>query len=234
MLIRTDAAGATHAFLEWLRVIARKERHAGAQLRLTEVDGYRITAFATNTSVAAAARAGTAAPSTRPRRGPNPQRQRHRPDELPLHASSTNRIWCALVGPASELLAWTPAARLHRPRRPPVGTQRLRLRVFSAPATWPGPADRCCSTSASQHQGVNWSLMGSSASGPLLNLADRRTIATSTQHTPGRGTRRAAETTSAGLSHHPAQSPPHSRRAAETMINKPAMKSFGPVAASLR
>ena len=34
-----------------MRVIARKERpHPGAQLRLTDIDGHRITAFATNTT----------------------------------------------------------------------------------------------------------------------------------------------------------------------------------------
>jgi len=34
-----------------MRVIARKERpHPGAQLRLTDVDGMRVTAFATNTA----------------------------------------------------------------------------------------------------------------------------------------------------------------------------------------
>jgi hypothetical protein len=33
-----------------MRVILRKERpHPGAQLRITDVDGNRITAFATNT-----------------------------------------------------------------------------------------------------------------------------------------------------------------------------------------
>ena len=33
-----------------MRVIARKERpHPGAQLRITDIDGHRITAFATNT-----------------------------------------------------------------------------------------------------------------------------------------------------------------------------------------
>ena len=124
VLIRVDAAGATHTFLEWLtrrrlsysigftlghvgdvlakipdhvwtpaytgdgeirdgawvaeltdlldlsswpsgmRVIARKERpHPGAQLRLTDVDGHRITAFATNTLWRTVARPGTAAPA---------------------------------------------------------------------------------------------------------------------------------------------------------------------------
>ena len=33
-----------------MRVIARKERpHPGAQLRITDIDGHRVTAFATNT-----------------------------------------------------------------------------------------------------------------------------------------------------------------------------------------
>jgi hypothetical protein len=34
-----------------MRVIVRKERpHPGAQLRITDVDGNRVTAFATNTA----------------------------------------------------------------------------------------------------------------------------------------------------------------------------------------
>src|SRR5674476_829766 len=34
-----------------MRVIVRKERpHPGAQLRITDVDGHRVTAFATNTT----------------------------------------------------------------------------------------------------------------------------------------------------------------------------------------
>jgi hypothetical protein len=40
-----------------MRVIARKERpHPGAQLRITDADGLRVTAFATNTARRAAAR----------------------------------------------------------------------------------------------------------------------------------------------------------------------------------
>jgi len=35
-----------------MRVIARKERpHPGAKLRITDTDGMRVTAFATNTTV---------------------------------------------------------------------------------------------------------------------------------------------------------------------------------------
>jgi hypothetical protein len=64
-----------------MRVIARKERpHPGAQLRLTDIDGLRVTAFATNTT-RGQPRPRAAAPPPGPRRRPDPQRQRHRPDE---------------------------------------------------------------------------------------------------------------------------------------------------------
>ena len=40
-----------HKWPKDMRVIVRKERpHPGAQLRITDVDGHRITAFATNTA----------------------------------------------------------------------------------------------------------------------------------------------------------------------------------------
>jgi hypothetical protein len=40
-----------------MRVIVRRERpHTGAQLRLTDADGHRLTAFATNTRPGAARR----------------------------------------------------------------------------------------------------------------------------------------------------------------------------------
>lgn len=77
VLVRTDGAGGTHEFVQWLtkrrlsysvgftlpdntpagmRVIARKGRHhPEAQLRCQDVDGMRITAFATNTAPAARA-----------------------------------------------------------------------------------------------------------------------------------------------------------------------------------
>ncbi len=51
-----------------MRVIARKERpHPGAQLRLTDADGHRLTAFATNNS-----RGQLADLELRHRRGPHP------------------------------------------------------------------------------------------------------------------------------------------------------------------
>ena len=196
VLIRTDAAGATHAFLDWLterrlsysigftlgdvtdilatipeqvwmpaytadhqirdgawvaeltdlldltswptgmRVIARKERpHPGAQLRLTDVDGHRITAFITNTR-------GGQLPELELR-----HRQRARAEDrirnakdtgltnLPLHRFDSNRIWCAVVGLASELTAWAQLLAFtdHDARR--WEPKRLRLRIFTVPAT---------------------------------------------------------------------------------------------------
>jgi hypothetical protein len=118
-----------------MRVIARKERpHPGAQLRLTDHDGLRVTAFATNTS-----------------HGQLPDlelrhRRRARAEDririakdtglmnLPLHDFAQNQIWCALVALAAEITAWmqllalTDQSRRWEPKR-------LRLRLFSLPAT---------------------------------------------------------------------------------------------------
>jgi hypothetical protein len=93
-----------------MRVIARRERpHPGAQLRLTDHNGWRITCFATNT------------------RGPGwtlaalevRHRQRARCEDrirglkdtglrnLPFHGYAQNRIWMEVVALAADLLAWT-------------------------------------------------------------------------------------------------------------------------------
>ncbi len=198
VLIRTDAAGCTHAVLDWLagqrlsysvgftlpdnaadlvaliptqvwapaidadgdvrdgawvaevtdlldltswptgiRVIVRKERpHPGAQLRLTDTDGMRLTAFATNT-----VRGQLAALELRHRRRARAEdRIRAAKDtglaNLPLHDFTQNQIWCAIVALACELTAWmqmlafTGDARHHDARR--WEPKRLRLRLFSA------------------------------------------------------------------------------------------------------
>ncbi len=115
-----------------MRLIVRKERpHPGAQLRLTDADGLRLTCFATNTADRA-----IAAPELR-------HRQRARAEDrirnaratglrnLPLHDAAQNRIWLEIVQIALDLLAWMPMlaltgqARRWEPRR-------LRLRLFSA------------------------------------------------------------------------------------------------------
>ena len=115
-----------------LRVIARKERpHPGAQLRLTDVDGLRVTAFATNT------RAGQLADLElrHRRRARCEDRIRCAKDtgltNLPLHDMDQNRIWLAVVALACELTAWLQMLTLvgHEARR--WEPKRLRLRLFS-------------------------------------------------------------------------------------------------------
>jgi Transposase DDE domain group 1 len=115
-----------------MRVIARKERpHPGAQLRITDPDGLRVTAFATNT------RGGQLADLElrHRRRARAEDRIRCAKDtgltNLPLHDFAQNRIWCALVALACELTAWlqTLAMTGHDARR--WEPKRLRLRLFS-------------------------------------------------------------------------------------------------------
>ncbi len=54
---------------------------------------------------------------------------------LPLHDFDQNRIWCAIVALAVEITAWMQMLALteHAARR--WEPKRLRLRLFSAPAT---------------------------------------------------------------------------------------------------
>lgn len=116
---------------EGMRVIVRRERpHPGAQLRFTDHDGLRLTAFVTNTA-----------------RGQLPELElRHRRrarcedrirttkstglQNLPLHGFDQNRIWLAVVQLACELTAWTQmlAFGTEPPRR--WEPKRLRLRLF--------------------------------------------------------------------------------------------------------
>jgi hypothetical protein len=115
-----------------MRVIAGKERpHPGAQLRLTDADGHRITAFATNTR-----RGQLADLELRHRRRARCEdRIRAAKDtglrNLPLHDFAGNQIWCAIVALACELTAWTQMLALpgHPARR--WEPKRLRLRLFS-------------------------------------------------------------------------------------------------------
>ncbi|RII06886.1 hypothetical protein DSC45_35060 [Streptomyces sp. YIM 130001] len=85
-----------------MRLIVRKERpHPGAQLRLTDADGLRLTCFATNTT-------GEKIETLELR-----HRQRARAEDrirtaratglrnLPLHDAAQNRIWLEIVQLAS-------------------------------------------------------------------------------------------------------------------------------------
>ena len=92
-----------------MRVIARRERpHPGAQLRLTDHQGWRITCFATNTQGP-----GWTLAALEVR-----HRQRARCEDriralkdtglrnLPFHGYDQNRIWVEVIALAADLLAW--------------------------------------------------------------------------------------------------------------------------------
>ncbi|MFE9389286.1 IS1380 family transposase [Streptomyces sp. NPDC006784] len=115
-----------------MRLIVRKERpHPGAQLRITDADGMRLTCFATNTPDQPIAELELR------------HRLRARAEDriraaratglrnLPLHATAQNQVWLQIVQIALDLLAWMPmlaltgTARLWEPRR-------LRVRLFTA------------------------------------------------------------------------------------------------------
>jgi len=114
-----------------MRVIVRKERpHPGAQLRFTDIDGHRFTAFATDTSKGQLADLEL----RHRRRARCEDRIRNAKDtglrNLPLKGFAQNQVWCEIVTLACELLAWTQllalpgAARRWEPKR-------LRLRIFA-------------------------------------------------------------------------------------------------------
>jgi hypothetical protein len=97
-----------------MRVIARRERpHPGAQLRLTDHNGWRITCFATNTPKSKKGPGWTlAALEVRHRqRARCEDRIRNLKDtglrNLPFHNYAKNRLWVEVVALAADLLAWT-------------------------------------------------------------------------------------------------------------------------------
>jgi hypothetical protein len=121
---------------EGMRIIVRKERpHPGAQLRLTDPDGMRVTAFATNTR-----RGQLADLELRHRRRARAEDRircaKHTGlANLPLHEFGQNQIWCALVALACEITTWMQTLALaghHAARR--WEPKRLRYRLFSAAA----------------------------------------------------------------------------------------------------
>ena len=119
-----------------MRVIVRKERpHPGAQLRFEDVDGMRITAFATNTT-----------------RGQLPDlelrhRRRARCEDririakdtgltnLPLTSFNANRIWCAVVALGAEITAWMQMLAFGETDARRWEPKKLRYRVFTIAAT---------------------------------------------------------------------------------------------------
>lgn len=115
-----------------IRVIARRERpHPGAQLRLTDHDGWRITCFATNTT-------GWRLADLEVR-----HRQRARAEDrirglkdtglrnLPLHGFAQNQIWLEIVALATDLLTWTQTLAWHDQPARAWEPKRLRFRLLS-------------------------------------------------------------------------------------------------------
>ena len=129
-----------------MRVIVRRERpHPGAQLRITDANGWRITAFATNTRIGGPGGPGTQLPELElrhRRRARAEDRIRSAKDtglrNLPLHDFAQNQIWCAIVALACELLAWLAMLAFsgNDARRDARRWEhkRLRLRLLSIPA----------------------------------------------------------------------------------------------------
>jgi len=114
-----------------MRVIVRKERpHPGAQLRFTDIDGHRFTAFATD------AKKGQLAglELQHRRRARCEDRLRCAKDtglrNLPLKGFAQNQLWCEIVALACELIAWTQLLALAGEARR-WEPKRLRLRLFS-------------------------------------------------------------------------------------------------------
>lgn len=118
-----------------IRIIARRERpHPGAQLRLTDHNGWRITCFATNTKGP-----GWTLPALEVR-----HRQRARCEDrirglkdtgmrnLPFHDYAKNRLWLEIVALAADLLAWTQTLAFHEaePARR-WEPKRLRFRILA-------------------------------------------------------------------------------------------------------
>ena len=116
-----------------MRLIARRERpHPGAQLRLTDINGWRVTVFATNSPGQDLAQLEV----THRLRARAEDRIRGLKDSglrnLPLHDFAQNQIWLETVLLAADLLAWTATLGLsaHRKTEP----KRLRLRLLHVAA----------------------------------------------------------------------------------------------------
>ncbi|CQD02051.1 transposase, IS4 family protein [Mycobacterium europaeum] len=115
-----------------MRVIARRERpHPGAQLRLTDDNGWRITCFATNTI-------GWSIADLEVR-----HRQRARAEDrirnlkdtgltnLPFHRFDQNQIWLQITLLAADLLVWTQVLAFTSGPARRWEPKRLRLRILA-------------------------------------------------------------------------------------------------------
>ena len=114
-----------------MRVIIRAERpHPGAQLRFTDSDGHRLTAFATNTR-----RGQLADLELRHRRRARCEdRIRSAKDtglqNLPLHDYAQNQIWLTVVALALDITAWMQILGFRDDPARRWEPKRLRLRIL--------------------------------------------------------------------------------------------------------
>jgi len=114
-----------------MRVIVRAERpHPGAQLRFTDSNGNRLTAFATNTKTGQLPDLEL----RHRRRARCEDRIRNAKDtglrNLPLHDLSQNQVWIAVVMLATELTTWMQMLALTGTDARVWEPKRLRLRMF--------------------------------------------------------------------------------------------------------
>jgi hypothetical protein len=115
-----------------MRVIARRERpHPGAQLRITDHEGWRITVFATNTKGGRLADLEV----THRLRARAEDRIRGLKDtgatNLPLQAFDKNQLWLELAQLAAELLVWTQLLAWHDKPARLWEPKRIRLRLLA-------------------------------------------------------------------------------------------------------
>jgi hypothetical protein len=120
------------AWPKGMRLIVRKERpHPGAQLRFTDIDGHRVTCFATSTKTGQLADLEL----RHRRRARCEDRIRCAKDtglrNFPLQGYAQNQIWSEITAMASELLAWLAMLALDGTARR-WEPKRLRLRLFTA------------------------------------------------------------------------------------------------------
>jgi hypothetical protein len=117
------------------RLILRKERpHPGAQLRITDADGLRVTGFLTNTGHGGPRRQLADLELRHRRHARVEDRIRAAKDtglrNLPFHNTDQNRIWLAITALAQDLLAW--CARLALPATAAeYEPKRIRLRILA-------------------------------------------------------------------------------------------------------
>jgi hypothetical protein len=115
-----------------MRIIVRKEHpHPGAQSSLFDLDGMRVTAFATNTRVGQLA----ALELRHRRRARCEDRIRCAKDtgltNLPLYSLAQNQIWCLIVQIATDLIAWTQMLALTGTPARRWEPKRLRYRLLT-------------------------------------------------------------------------------------------------------